>query len=81
MTGWKSSWVFAFGLQGSQWVAFGWFGPGPSDRFSGFAWEASSLRLAHIRRACMVISMRTFLASAGLLTSRRNAMRALRGPS
>ena len=37
--------------------------------------------IAHIRRACAVISTRTFLASAGLLTSRRNAMRAPRVPS
>ena len=37
--------------------------------------------VAHIRRACPTISTRTFLASSGLLTSRKNAMRAPRVPS
>jgi hypothetical protein len=37
--------------------------------------------IAHIRRACPTISTRAFLASAGLLTSRKNAMRAPRMPS
>jgi hypothetical protein len=37
--------------------------------------------VAHIRRACPAISTSTFLASTGLLTSRKNAMRAPRVPS
>lgn len=34
-----------------------------------------------VARACCTISTRTFLVSAGLLTSRKNAMRAPRTPS
>jgi hypothetical protein len=37
--------------------------------------------VAQIRRACVTISTRTCRASAGLLTSRKNAMRAPRVPS
>ena len=45
-------------------------------------WKALERRtVAHIRRACPTISTRTFLASAGLLTSRKNAMRVPRVPS
>ena len=37
--------------------------------------------VAHIRLACPTISTRTFLASAGLVTCRKNAMRVPRVPS
>ena len=43
--------------------------------------EIESRTVAHIRRACPTISTSTFLASAALLTSRKNAMRAPRAPS
>jgi hypothetical protein len=41
---------------------------------------AAQTRFAHRCRACCTISTRTFLVSAGLLTSRKNAMRAPRMP-
>ena len=53
---------------------------------AGF-WRAPESRaqlqcgVGHICRACATISVRTLLASAGLLTYRENAMRAPRGPS
>jgi hypothetical protein len=52
-------------------------------RLSGFrvCQALQRRRVAQIRRACPTISTRTFLASSGLLTSRKNAMRALRVPS
>ena len=58
---------------GTFWRQGGWgLDPGPMDRWNIDA--RSPLR------ACCTISIRAFLASAGLLTSRKNAMRAPRIP-
>jgi len=58
-------------------------GESTRSRFSVFrVGQAIDRRtVAQIRRARPTISTRTFLASSGLLTSRKNAMRAVRVPS
>jgi hypothetical protein len=52
-----------------------------SSVYRFFAMIGSATGHQASKRACCTISTRTFLVSAGLLTSRKNAMRAPRTPS